>query len=216
MGGPSTLASVDLAELADLAVRARALMASGQRVVLGIVGPPGVGKSTLAQALVREIGERAAYLPMDGFHLPQARLRALGTRDRMGAPETFDAGAFATLVEAVVASPGRSLTAPGFDRTVEEPVLDGVRIGAAARLVVTEGNYLLLPGDDWERARARMAAVWQLRLAEEVRRERLLARHIAFGKSPAQALEWMTRVDEPNARLVQSYAARADLIIDVT
>lgn len=216
MGGPSTLASVDLAELADLAVRARALMASGQRVVLGIVGPPGVGKSTLAQALVREIGERAAYLPMDGFHLPQARLRALGTRDRMGAPETFDAGAYATLVEAVVASPGRSLTAPGFDRTVEEPVLDGVRIGAAARLVVTEGNYLLLPGDDWERARARMAAVWQLRLAEEVRRERLLARHIAFGKSPAQALEWMTRVDEPNARLVQSYAARADLIIDVT
>jgi len=207
---------VDLAELADLAARARALMASGQRVVLGIVGPPGVGKSTLAQALVREIGERAAYLPMDGFHLPQARLRALGTRDRMGAPETFDAGAFATLVEAVVASPGRSLTAPGFDRTVEEPVLDGVRIGAAARLVVTEGNYLLLPGDDWERARARMAAVWQLRLAEEVRRERLLARHIAFGKSPAQALEWMTRVDEPNARLVQSYAARADLIIDVT
>lgn len=216
MGGPSTLASVDLAELADLAARARALMASGQRVVLGIVGPPGVGKSTLAQALVREIGERAAYLPMDGFHLPQARLRALGTRDRMGAPETFDAGAFATLVEAVVASPGMSLTAPGFDRTVEEPVLDGVRIGAAARLVVTEGNYLLLPGDDWERARARMAAVWQLRLAEEVRRERLLARHIAFGKSPAQALEWMTRVDEPNARLVQSYAARADLIIDVT
>lgn len=216
MGGPSTLASVDLAELADLAARARALMASGQRVVLGIVGPPGVGKSTLAQALVREIGERAAYLPMDGFHLPQARLRALGTRDRMGAPETFDAGAYATLVEAVVASPGRSLTAPGFDRTVEEPVLDGVRIGAAARLVVTEGNYLLLPGDDWERARARMAAVWQLRLAEEVRRERLLARHIAFGKSPAQALEWMTRVDEPNARLVQSYAARADLIIDVT
>lgn len=216
MGGPSTLASVDLAELADLAARARALMASGQRVVLGIVGPPGVGKSTLAQALVREIGERAAYLPMDGFHLPQARLRALGTRDRMGAPETFDAGAFATLVEAVVASPGMSLTAPGFDRTVEEPVPDGVRIGAAALLVVTEGNYLLLPGDDWERARARMAAVWQLRLAEEVRRERLLARHIAFGKSPAQALEWMTRVDEPNARLVQSYAARADLIIDVT
>ncbi len=216
MGGPSTLASVDLAELADLAARARALMASGQRVVLGIVGPPGVGKSTLAQALVREIGERAAYLPMDGFHLPQARLRALGTRDRMGAPETFDAGAYATLVEAVVASPGMSLTAPGFDRTVEEPVPDGVRIGAAALLVVTEGNYLLLPGDDWERARARMAAVWQLRLAEEVRRERLLARHIAFGKSPAQALEWMTRVDEPNARLVQSYAARADLIIDVT
>ena len=216
MVGPSTLASVDLAELADLAARARALMASGQRVVLGIVGPPGVGKSTLAQALVREIGERAAYLPMDGFHLPQARLRALGTRDRMGAPETFDAGAYATLVEAVVASPGMSLTAPGFDRTVEEPVPDGVRIGAAALLVVTEGNYLLLPGDDWERARARMAAVWQLRLAEEVRRERLLARHIAFGKSPAQALEWMTRVDEPNARLVQSYAARADHIVDVT
>jgi pantothenate kinase len=82
--------------------------------------------------------------------------------------------------------------------------------------VVTEGNYLLLPGGDWERARVRMAAVWQLRLADETRRERLLARHIAFGKSPAEALEWMTRVDEPNARLVQSYAARADLIIDVT
>jgi pantothenate kinase len=153
---------------------------------------------------------------MDGFHLPQARLRALGTRDRMGAPETFDAAGYADLVDAVVASPGMPLTAPGFDRTVEEPVADGVRIDASARLVVTEGNYLLLPGGDWERARVRMAAVWQLRLADETRRERLLARHIAFGKSPAEALEWMTRVDEPNARLVQSYAARADLIIDVT
>ena len=201
--------------LADLAVRARAFMASGGRVVLGIVGPPGVGKSTLAQALVREVGERAAYLPMDGFHLPQARLRALGIRDRMGAPETFDAAGYANLVEAVVASPGMPLTAPGFDRTVEEPVPEGVQIAASARLVVTEGNYLLLPGGDWERARARMAAVWQLRLADETRRERLLARHIAFGKSPAEALEWMTRVDEPNARLVQSYAARADRIIDV-
>ena len=191
---------MNLADLADLAVRARDLMAPGRRVVLGIVGPPGVGKSTLAQALVREVGERAAYLPMDGFHLPQARLRALGTRDRMGAPETFDAAGYADLVDAVVASPGMPLTAPGFDRTVEEPVADGVRIDASARLVVTEGNYLLLPGGDWERARVRMAAVWQLRLADETRRGGGLGRHNPLGQSPAPGAGSYTHLPAPQDR----------------
>ena len=132
---------MDLDALVD---RAAALVRPDRRAVLGIAGMPGAGKSTLAGALLaglRACGERAAYLPMDGFHLPQATLRALGRRDRMGAPDTFDAAGYAAALARVTDGPD-PVDAPGFDRTVEEPVPEGVRIGPDIRLVVTEGNYL--------------------------------------------------------------------------
>ncbi len=216
-------------DLTALAQRAAGLVRPGRRVVLGLAGMPGAGKSTMAAKLVEHLnaslppappGEAAsgpdwvALLPLDGFHLPQSRLVELGLRDRMGAPETFDAAAYVRVIGQVTG--GRDpVSAPAFDRTVEEPQPGGIRIELRHRLVVTEGNYLLLPDGPWPAARRRMAEVWYLRLDEPVRLQRLVTRHVQFGKSPTAAAAWVAGVDQPNSRLVERYAGAADLVVDV-
>lgn len=108
----------------------------GDRVIIGIAGPPGAGKSTIAQALMEKLPD-AALLPMDGFHLPQAELRRLGRRERMGAPDTFDVDGFIAVLEAL--RRGETVTAPGFDRELEEPVSAPARLTCptAAQRAVT-------------------------------------------------------------------------------
>ena len=179
--------------------------------LLGLCGAPGVGKSTLAAALAERDG--AVVVPLDGFHLPQAELVRRGTRDRMGAPETFDAEGYAELLGRIRA--GEGVRAPGFDRQVEEPVPARVLVPAGAPLVVTEGNYLLLDDPRWRAVRAQLDAVWHLRTDDVVRRQRLLARHVAFGKTPAEAAAWVSRVDDANSRLVEAVAHRADEVVDL-
>ncbi len=180
--------------------------------LLGLCGAPGVGKSTAAAALAARDG--AVVVPMDGFHLPQAELVRRGLRDRMGAPETFDAEGYAEVLARVRA--GRyDERAPTFDRVAEEPVPDGVLVPAGAQRVVAEGNYLLLDEPRWRAVRARLDAVWHLVVDDEVRRERLLARHVEFGKTLAEAAAWVARVDDANARLVEAAAYRADLVVDL-
>lgn len=206
-------------DLDALVARAVRLAGLGPRVVLGIAGMPGAGKSTVANALVERLnadgGERVVLLPMDGFHYPQARVVAMGLRDRMGAPQTFDAAAYAEMIERVTRDDSPVL-GPGFDRTVEEPVADAVRVEPRHRLVVTEGNYLLLPGRDWVRARRRMAQVWYVRLDEASRVRRLVDRHVRFGKTLEEATAWVERSDQANARLVGRHWASADLVVDLT
>jgi pantothenate kinase len=184
------------------------------RYLLGIAGAPGAGKSTYAAAEQRRltaVGTRTAVLPMDGFHLPQAELVRLGRRDRMGAPETFDVDAFVATLERL-RNPG-PVTAPGFDRTVEEPVPDAIEIGPEIGLVIVEGNYLLHDRDGWERVRPLLDRVIFLAPDDAVRRDRLIARHIAFGKSPADAEAWVARSDDANAALVAATAHRADDVV---
>lgn len=206
------------ATLESLVERALGLVIPGRRVVLGIAGRPGAGKSTLATALVAALRARegesfAAYLPMDGFHLPQARLHALGLRDWMGAPQTIDAAGFARTVAAVAGDASADVIAPGFDRVVEEPVPGAVVIAAGTPIVVAEGNYLLLPEGDWAAARHAMKQVWLVELDEPTRLARLRARHVAFGKTSAGAREWIARVDQPNAELVGAHADGADFVV---
>lgn len=180
--------------------------------LLGLTGAPGVGKSTVAALLAARWG--TPVVPMDGWHLPQAELVRRGLRQVMGAPDTFDAEGYAAmLVRARAGEPG--LRAPAFDRSVEEPVAGAVAVPPVGSLV-TEGNYLLLDEPRWRAVRASIDVVWHLHLDPAVRRQRLLERHLAFGKSPAEAAEWMTRVDDPNARLVEAVAQRADLVLDLT
>lgn len=195
---------------AALLERARQL-ASGPRRLLGITGPPGAGKSTLAAALVAALGGRAVLVPMDGFHLAQAELERLGRADRKGAPDTFDAAGFVALLTRLRAAAGKeTVYAPTFDRTIEEPVAGAIPVEPHVPLVVVEGNYLLHDDGAWSRVPALLDETWYVDVDDAVRVERLVERHVAFGKAPAAARAWALGPDERNARLVAAGRARAD------
>ncbi|MEV7788145.1 nucleoside/nucleotide kinase family protein [Streptomyces sp. NPDC088106] len=202
----------------DLLRRARSLPGDGRRAILGIAGGPGAGKSTLAARLVRELngaGEPwVAHVPMDGFHLADAELDRLGRRDRKGAPDTFDAAGYAALLRRLrQEADGEIVYAPGFERVLEQPLAGAVPVPPAARLVVTEGNYLLLDTGAWAQVRPWLDEVWFCALDEEERLRRLIARHVEFGKSHAEAVAWVERSDRRNAELVAGTRGRADLVV---
>ena len=190
-----------------------------RRVVVGVAGPPGAGKTSLVLDLLAaaegrpDLAGRVAHVPMDGFHLTNAELDRLGRRDRKGAPDTFDAHAYAAVL-AAVRDPARPVvTAPSFDHAEGEPVPDALAVPATADLVLTEGNYLLLDDGPWRDVRALLDEVWFCALADDVRRDRLVARHVAAGREAQDAVEWVHRSDEANAVLVAAGAAAADVVL---
>ncbi|ANS70052.1 hypothetical protein SLINC_7828 [Streptomyces lincolnensis] len=202
----------------DLLIRARSLAPDGRRAVLGIAGSPGAGKTTLAERLVRALnadGEPwVAHVPMDGFHLADVELERLGLRDRKGAPQTFDAFGYAALLRRLrVQGDDEVVYAPGFERVLEQPIAGAIAVSPSARLVVTEGNYLLLGTGAWGRVRAEVDEVWFCEIDEEERLRRLVARHVAFGKSYEEAVAWVRRSDQRNAELVAASRGRADLVV---
>ena len=204
----------------DLARRAAALVpaAGGCRVVVGISGAPGAGKTTLARLVVEQLdadGVRAAHVPMDGFHLADVELDRLGRRARKGAIDTFDVDGYAALLARVRAGRDRTVWAPGFERTLEQPVAGSIPVLPEAEIVITEGNYLLSPEPAWRAARAHLDETWHCRLPADVRRDRLVARHVQYGKSPDDAAAWVARVDEPNATLIETWSGAADLEVDM-
>ncbi|WP_320066379.1 nucleoside/nucleotide kinase family protein [Micromonospora sp. RTGN7] len=197
----------------ELVARARALADGGPRQLLGIAGAPGAGKSTLAERIVAELGQAARLVPMDGFHLAQAELRRLGRDTRKGAVDTFDGGGYVALLRRLHRLEPTSVWAPQFRRNLEEPVAGAIDVPPEVRLVVTEGNYLLLPEDPWDEVRSLLHEAWFLDLDADLRRERLTARHEAYGRSPERARAWALGSDEANAALVAATADRADLVV---
>lgn len=186
-------------------------LANGPRRLLGVVGPPGAGKSTLALLLTEAMGERAQAVPMDGYHLAQVELERLGRAQRKGAPDTFDAAGYAALLRRLRNQPAHeTVYAPDFRREIEEPVAGALPVFAHTPLVITEGNYLLLDDDPaWAPVAGLLDEVWYLQVDADLRRERLIARHVQFGRTREQALQWVAQTDEPNARRIEAFAHRA-------
>lgn len=196
--------------------RASALAGPGARRLLGVAGPPGAGKSTLAASVAAALGpDRAVVVPMDGFHLAQAELVRLGRADRKGAPDTFDPAGLVVLLGRLRAQrPGDPVVyAPTFDRHLEEAVAGAVPVDGSVPLVVVEGNYLLHDDGPWSPVAGLLDQVWYCDLPDDVRVDRLVARHVAHGRTPAAARAWVLASDEANAALVARSRERADVVV---
>ena len=207
----ATDADPDGVKFGDLVNRALAL--GPGRVLLGICGAPGAGKSTLAERLVTTLGPEAVYVGMDGFHLAQVELTRLNRTARKGAPDTFDAAGYVNLLSRLRTRSSTTVYAPQFRREIEEPIAGAVPVHPEHRIVVTEGNYLLLNDPPWQEVRTHLTETWFLSPDETLRRERLMARHQAFGRTPAEAEERTLGSDERNAVLINATRASADLVI---
>jgi pantothenate kinase len=200
--------------ITDLASRASELAKRPERTILGIVGAPGAGKSTVTDLLARELGDAAVLVPMDGFHLANDVLVAAGARARKGAPDTFDVAGFVALLHRLRERRDKIVYAPVFRRDLEEPIGSAIAVPRETSLVITEGNYLLLDRGPWAEVRGLLDECWLVTLDEDVRLQRLIARHVAYGKSPVAARAWALSVDQANAAIVAGTASRADLIIE--
>ncbi|WP_406198655.1 nucleoside/nucleotide kinase family protein [Kitasatospora sp. NBC_01560] len=182
---------------------------SSTRTILGLAGPPGAGKSTLARYLVTEV-ERcegpgtAAYLPLDGFHLSGAQLDRLGLEHRKGAPATFDAHGYVALLQRVLADRFQDIYVPDFDRELDEPVAARHVVAPHTRLVVTEGNYLAATEHPWPDARRLLRELWYVETEDAVREQRLLVRHRAGGRDERAARHRVTSNDHPNGEYVKA------------
>lgn len=167
----------------------------------------------MAAALVRELGSDAVLVPMDGFHLSNDVLLALGRRDRKGSPDTFDAAGYVALLRRLRDQSDDVVYAPSFRRDLEDPIASSIPVPPHTPIVVTEGNYLLLDTHPWGLVRGLLDASWFLMPEQAVRRERLIARHVAFGKPLDAARAWADGTDERNADLVAATAQHADLLL---
>ncbi len=200
--------------LTRLVARAQHLMQTAPRVLVGLAGAPGAGKSTWCEALLGSLGETAAVVGMDGFHLANEELVRLGQRDRKGAPDTFDVAGYVALLRRLRSELDRTVYGPRFDRTLETAVAGSVPVAPSVRLVLTEGNYLLLDSGGWEGVRPCLDEVWYLEVAADERQRRLVRRRQqSAGETVEQARAWVRDVDEPNAAVVTRTRARADLVI---
>jgi pantothenate kinase len=193
--------------------RARRLTVAGERRILGITGAPGAGKSWLSAELVAALAPDAIAVPMDGFHLANAELVRLGRRARKGAADTFDAAGYLALLRRLRDPAEEVVYAPVFRREIEEPVAGAIPVPPATPLVVTEGNYLLVDTGPWAAVRPLLDEVWYLEPDEQTRLDRLIGRHIEYGKPPAAARDWALGSDERNAALIRATRDRADLVV---
>jgi len=206
--------------LALLVERTHRVLSNYQgRIAIGIAGGPGVGKSTLAIKLVETLNQGtpnlAAYVPMDGFHMRHAKLESLGTAKDKGAPHTFEGAAFAEFLAGVKAATG-PVSGPGYSREIEDVVIDAFIVPAGVRVLVVEGNYLLLANAPWWQVRPLLELAVFIDLPRDTVKQRLLKRHAEHGLFTAERnRQHVERVDLANYDLVKRSRGRADIAIDL-
>ena len=193
--------------------RARRLLLAPGRAVLGVAGAPASGKSTLADQLALELVAdhpgAVAVVGMDAFHIGHRVLEQHGLTGVKGAPHTFDARGYVALLARIRAST-ETVYAPEFHRQIEDSLAHVVEIGPEVRLVITEGNYLLLPEPPWDAVRPLLDEAWFVHLEDDERRRRMVLRHERHGHSPADARLRTFGNDEANAVLVNRSARDAE------
>ncbi len=183
------------------------------RKVLGLIGAPGSGKSTVAAALKDHFGLCAVIVPMDGYHLANTELARLDRAHRKGAEDTFDSAGYVSLLRRIRnQQPGEIIYAPEYRREIEEPIAGAIAIHPETQLIITEGNYLLLDRGPWAAVRPLLDQAWVVDVDDDVRRERLVERHMRFGRSRQEAIDWVNNTDEPNAHLIATTRDKADVM----
>jgi pantothenate kinase len=208
----SGIDEVDLDELIELA---RALITPGQRRILGITGAPGSGKSTLADTIVDALGGQALLVGLDAFHLANSELHRLGRHARKGAADTFDSAGYVNLLRRLRAREDDVVYTAVFDRSLEESIACAAPVPRETPLVVTEGNYLLVGGPVWGSVRPLLDECWYVEPGHDVRLDRLIARHMTFGRSADEAYERSHGSDQRNAELIETTRATASRIVRV-
>ncbi|WP_255617593.1 nucleoside triphosphate hydrolase [Aurantimonas sp. VKM B-3413] len=189
--------------------------AASGRIAVAIAGAPGSGKSTVSEHLRDEINAAAPglaeILPMDGFHYDDMVLEARGHRPRKGAPHTFDVDGLAATLGRLLADNGREVAVPVFDRSIEIARAGARIIGPQARVILVEGNYLLLDDPAWAELRDHFALTVMLDVPEEVLTRRLTERWTGYGLSGEALRTKMEGNDLPNVRLVLEKSVPADV-----
>jgi pantothenate kinase len=204
-----------ITDIAELLAHVARVRAGRDRVIIGLVGEPGSGKSTVAEAIVDRVGDATMTVPMDGFHLANRELRRLGREDRKGAFDTFDGHGYLNLIRRLRDQDEPVVYAPDYVRDVEEGIAGAIAITAEVPVIITEGNYLLAAEQPWSMLRDLLDEIWYLDTPRDVRLNRLIKRHTQFGKSDQQARAWALGPDEVNARFIRATRGHADQTIDV-
>ncbi|WPU09102.1 nucleoside/nucleotide kinase family protein [Pseudarthrobacter oxydans] len=205
---------MDSPEITQAMGALRRRLVPGTRIILGIAGAPGSGKSTFAAWIRQQFGPgQAVVVPMDGFHLGNAIIDGTPLRQRKGAMDTFDAGGYLSLLDRLARRDEPVVYAPEFRRTLDEPVAASIAVPAEVPLVITEGNYLLMEQGPWKDIRARLDEVWFVDTPPALRLGRLVERHVSFGMDRQAAEAWAAGPDEANAVLIQATRQAADRVI---
>ena len=194
-------------------VRLREMLKAGSRKIIGLVGPPGAGKSTVGLALRETFRDVSQIVPMDGFHLANVELARLGRAHRKGAPDTFDSAGYVDLLKRLHSQAADEIIyAPEFRREIEEPIAGAIPIFPETQLLITEGNYLLLEEGHWQKVPTYLDEIWYVDVDDDLRIGRLADRHVQFGRTRDEAVAAAKDNDEPNARLIEQGKHRAHLV----